>query len=87
MSRFMLQGRGRAGQCGSTLSAVVAGLILAANCAVADDVVLVAGTTFKQASGGRVRGQVQSESPTEVVVKLGNHHNHCPDRPDPLDPL
>ena len=32
---------------------------------------LVTGATFKQAIGGRVRGQVQSESPTEVVVQLG----------------
>ena len=36
-----------------------------------DDVNLVPGTTFKQAIGGRVRGQVQSESPSEVVVVLG----------------
>src|SRR5262249_28096843 len=31
----------------------------------------ISGTTFKQAIGGRVRGQVQSESPSEVVVTLG----------------
>ena len=37
----------------------------------ADDVNLVPGTTFKQAIGGRVKGQVQSESPSEVVVMLG----------------
>jgi tetratricopeptide (TPR) repeat protein len=37
----------------------------------ADEVVLIPGTTLKQAIGGRVRGQIQSESPTEVVVKLG----------------
>jgi tetratricopeptide (TPR) repeat protein len=36
-----------------------------------DDVNLVPGTTFKQAIGGRVKGQVQSESPGEVVVALG----------------
>jgi tetratricopeptide (TPR) repeat protein len=36
-----------------------------------DDVYLISGTTFKQAIGGRVRGQVQSESPSEVVVLLG----------------
>ena len=36
-----------------------------------DDVSLIPGTTVKQAIGGRVRGQVQSESPTEVVVLLG----------------
>ena len=39
--------------------------------ALGDDVNLVSGTTFKQAIGGRVRGQVQSESPSEVVVMLG----------------
>ena len=37
----------------------------------ADDVNLIPGTTFKQAIGGRVKGQVQSESPSEVVVLLG----------------
>jgi tetratricopeptide (TPR) repeat protein len=37
----------------------------------ADEVVLVPDTTVKQAIGGRVRGQVVSESPSEVVVKLG----------------
>jgi tetratricopeptide (TPR) repeat protein len=37
----------------------------------ADDVNLISGSTFKQAIGGRVRGQVQSESPSEVVVELG----------------
>ena len=36
-----------------------------------DDVTLISGTTFKQAIGGRVRGQVQKESPNEVVVSLG----------------
>jgi tetratricopeptide (TPR) repeat protein len=39
--------------------------------ASADEVVLISGTTFKQALGGRVRGQVESESPGEVVVVLG----------------
>jgi tetratricopeptide (TPR) repeat protein len=37
----------------------------------ADDVNLVSGAKLKEAIGGRVRGQVQSESPTEVVVQLG----------------
>ncbi len=37
----------------------------------ADDVNLVPGAKFEQAIGGRVRGQVQSESATEVVVQLG----------------
>jgi tetratricopeptide (TPR) repeat protein len=36
-----------------------------------DDVNLIPGSTFKQAIGGRVKGQVQSESPTEVTVLLG----------------
>jgi tetratricopeptide (TPR) repeat protein len=37
----------------------------------ADEVVLISGTSFKQAIGGRVRGTVESESPSEVVVQLG----------------
>ncbi len=37
----------------------------------ADDVNLITGAKLEAASGGRVRGQVQSESPTEVVVQLG----------------
>jgi outer membrane protein assembly factor BamD (BamD/ComL family) len=37
----------------------------------ADDVNLVPGAAIKQAIGGRVKGQVQSESPSEVVVQLG----------------
>ncbi len=43
-----------------------------------DDVYLVSGTTFKQAIGGRVRGQVQSESPSEVVVLLGANATSVP---------
>src|SRR5690242_19079444 len=39
----------------------------------ADDVSLIQGTTVKQAIGGRVRGTVQSESPSEVVVTLGTN--------------
>src|SRR5262245_11922319 len=39
----------------------------------ADEVTLIQGTTFKQAIGGRVRGNVQSETPTEVVVTLGTN--------------
>jgi tetratricopeptide (TPR) repeat protein len=39
--------------------------------AVADEVVLVPGAAVKQAVGGRVRGTVQSESASEVVVRLG----------------
>src|SRR5438874_2100224 len=43
-----------------------------------DEVTLIPGTTFKQAIGGRVRGQVQSESPTEVVVALGANTTRVP---------
>ena len=39
--------------------------------APADDVLLVPNSTVKNATGGRVRGTVESESATEVVVKLG----------------
>jgi tetratricopeptide (TPR) repeat protein len=39
--------------------------------AFADDVVLVPNSTVKNATGGRVRGTIESESPTAVVVKLG----------------
>jgi tetratricopeptide (TPR) repeat protein len=48
-----------------------AALVGLAPSARADDVTLVPGSTVKQAIGGRVRGQIQSESPSEVVVKLG----------------
>jgi tetratricopeptide (TPR) repeat protein len=37
----------------------------------ADEVVLVNGSPFKGAVGGRVRGQVQTETAAEVTVKLG----------------
>ena len=43
----------------------------AATTTFADDVVLVQGTTFKQGSGGKVRGTIQSETPSEIVLKLG----------------
>jgi tetratricopeptide (TPR) repeat protein len=46
-------------------------LIVAGSRARADDVNLVTGAKFEQAIGGRVRGQVQSESASEVVVLLG----------------
>src|SRR5262245_53910201 len=39
----------------------------------AADVSLIPGTTFRQAIGGRVRGAVKSESPSEVVVTLGTN--------------
>jgi TolA-binding protein len=38
---------------------------------LADEVTLQPGASVKQAIGGRVLGQVESESPLEVVVKLG----------------
>jgi tetratricopeptide (TPR) repeat protein len=44
----------------------------------ADDVSLIPGNTVKQAIGGRVRGTVQSESPTEVVVILGTNSTTVP---------
>ena len=70
------------------LAAVVAVAVVGAPALVrADDVSLVPGTTVKQAIGGRVRGKVQSESPTEVVVTLGHQHDDRPDRPDRLDPV
>ena len=46
--------------------------------ALADDVVLVPGASLKQAISGRVRGQIQSESPGEVVVRLGNSTTSVP---------
>jgi tetratricopeptide (TPR) repeat protein len=44
----------------------------------ADDVTLIPGNTVKGAIGGRVRGAVQSESPTEVVVTLGANSTTVP---------
>jgi tetratricopeptide (TPR) repeat protein len=44
----------------------------------ADDVSLVTGSTVKGAIGGRVRGAIQSESPTEVVVTLGANSTTVP---------
>ena len=46
-------------------------LVLTGRSGSADDVNLVPGAKFEQAIGGRVRGQVQSESATDVVVQLG----------------
>src|SRR5262245_23784976 len=43
-----------------------------------DEVTLISGATVRQAIGGRVRGQVQSESPTEVVVLLGANTTRVP---------
>ena len=48
----------------------VLGLVAAAS-ARGDVVHLVPGSTFKQAQGGAVRGQVTAESPAEVTVSLG----------------
>lgn len=45
---------------------------------LADEVVLLPGATIKQATGGRVRGQVQSESSSEVVVTLGTTTTSVP---------
>lgn len=44
----------------------------------ADVVTLIEGTTFKGGQGGAVRGTVQSESPAEVVVSLGNSTTKVP---------
>ncbi len=44
----------------------------------ADEVVLISGTTVKQASNGRVRGSIASETATEVVVKLGSNAINVP---------
>lgn len=59
------------------VGSIVLALALSAT-ALADEVVLVPGSTLKQAVGGRVRGAVQSESPAEVVVKLGANTINVP---------
>lgn len=46
-------------------------LLLSGPAATADEVALIPGTTVKRAVGGSVRGQIQSETAAEVVVKLG----------------
>jgi tetratricopeptide (TPR) repeat protein len=51
-------------------SALLTFLLVAAS-TTADEIVLVPGANIKQAIGGRVRGQIESESPTQVVVKVG----------------
>jgi tetratricopeptide (TPR) repeat protein len=56
---------------------LILALLLAATVA-ADEVVLVPNSTVKGAIGGRVRGTIQSESPTEVVVKLGTSSINVP---------
>src|SRR5262249_43862041 len=58
---------------------LLAGLLSLAAClvfvgiipALGDDITLVPGATIKGTIGGRVRGVIQSESPQQVVVKLG----------------
>jgi hypothetical protein len=55
-----------------------ASLMLVCGVSFADDVNLVTGAKFEQAIGGRVRGQVQSESATEVVVQLGANSTKVP---------
>lgn len=56
----------------------LAWLILGSGGLRADDVNLVSGAHFEQAIGGRVRGQVQSESATEVAVALGANVTKVP---------
>lgn len=47
--------------------------LAAASSARADEIVLVTGSNVKGAVSGRVRGQIQTESPTEIVVRLGQN--------------
>src|SRR5262249_33069313 len=58
--------------------AALAWLILGCGAARADDVNLVSGAHLEQAIGGRVRGQGQSESATEVTVALGANVTKVP---------
>jgi tetratricopeptide (TPR) repeat protein len=59
-------------------SAAGLALVFAAGLACADDVVLIPGSTVKQAIGGRVRGTIESESPSAVVVGLGAGRTSVP---------
>lgn len=52
-----------------TLGAIL--VVVAPSVATGDDVELIQGSTVKGAIGGRIRGQIQSETAAEVVVKLG----------------
>ncbi len=45
---------------------------------LADEIVLVTGSTVKSAIGGKVRGTIQSELPSEVMIKLGNTTTSVP---------
>jgi tetratricopeptide (TPR) repeat protein len=68
----MLALHSRSQRLGPVLAALVAAAAVGSPAALrADDVSLIAGSTVKGAIGGRVRGAIQSESPTEVVVTLG----------------
>jgi tetratricopeptide (TPR) repeat protein len=64
----------------ATVWTTLGAMLAIAWCAPArgDDVVLIPGSTFKPAIGGRVRGQVQSESTSEVVVQLGGTTTSVP---------
>jgi tetratricopeptide (TPR) repeat protein len=65
----------------ATLAGAALALSIAIGCespALADDVILIPGSAFKGATGGRVRGQVQSESPSEVAVTLGGTTTSVP---------
>src|SRR4051812_28062083 len=55
-----------------SLTILILPLALASATAYADDVTLVPNSTVKGAIGGKVKGTIQSETPSEVVVKLGN---------------
>lgn len=54
-------------------ASVAAAIVVWAGMLRADDVSLIPGATVKQAIGGRVRGTVKSETPSEVVVTLGTN--------------
>jgi TolA-binding protein len=75
----MMTPRSRTDRFRPVLAALVAAAVLGSASALrADDVSLIPGTTVKQAIGGRVRGTVQSESPSEVVVTLGTNSTTVP---------
>jgi tetratricopeptide (TPR) repeat protein len=61
----------------AVLPGVLAVLVVAVS-VTADEVSLIPGSTVKSAIGGKVRGTIQSESPSEVVVKLGNTTTNVP---------
>jgi tetratricopeptide (TPR) repeat protein len=59
-----------------TAGSIVLALVVSA-AARADEIVLIPGSTVK-APSGRVRGQIQSESPSEVVIQLGGKDQTVP---------